>query len=77
MIDRRNFIGKMLAAGAGFFVLPPSSGGRIWKARRPELLRYDQSMSVTMASDHIAYIVNVVLMPSTAVLTRLNVRRFH
>jgi hypothetical protein len=31
-MNRRNFIGNLLAAGAGFFVLPPAVGGRIWKA---------------------------------------------
>lgn len=33
--NRRNFIGSMLAIGAGFSILPPlESGSRIWKAER-------------------------------------------
>lgn len=35
-MNRRNFIGSLLAAGASFMVLP-SSGG-IWKAARPRLI---------------------------------------
>lgn len=32
MMDRRNFIGSLLALGAGFTILPSIPGGRIWKA---------------------------------------------
>jgi hypothetical protein len=37
-MNRRNFIGKILAAGAMFTILPPSSAGRIWKATKPEII---------------------------------------
>jgi hypothetical protein len=37
-MDRRNFIGTMLAVGAGFMILPPVAGGRIWKAERTVFL---------------------------------------
>lgn len=33
-INRRNFIGSLLAAGAGFMILPPAAEGRIWKASK-------------------------------------------
>lgn len=34
-MNRRNFLGKLLVAGAGFAVLPPATTySRIWKAQR-------------------------------------------
>lgn len=35
-MNRRNFIGNLLAIGAGFTILPPPAMGRIWKASKPE-----------------------------------------
>ena len=38
-MDRRNFIGGMLAAFAGFTILPPATTyGRIWRAAKPEVI---------------------------------------
>jgi len=39
MNNRRNFIGNLLAAGAGFMILPPAANGRVWKATRPAIQR--------------------------------------
>lgn len=33
-MNRRNFIGNLLALGAGFTILPPAATSRIWKATR-------------------------------------------
>jgi hypothetical protein len=37
-MNRRNFIGSLLTAGAGFAILPPAATARIWKAIRPPFL---------------------------------------
>jgi hypothetical protein len=39
-MNRRNFIGSLLTAGAGFAILPPAATARIWKAIRPPFLEW-------------------------------------
>jgi len=46
MIDRRNFIGSLLAIGAGFSILPPAKTARIWAAERRLLIPAQEILSV-------------------------------
>lgn len=58
MNTRRNFLGNMLLAGAGFFILPPAlSGKRIWVPERQIVSETVASIWETHWLDH-SFVVN-------------------